>query len=202
MPAALGSPPAGPKPRPMHLGGFPEGRRSRASLPKAGRPEPSHSRPGAGARRGLHSPHLHGAASRQAVEAFETLHYHVLPRWLHHPTLHGGSLADHGRLGNRAHSRVRAGSTSRRSAPPPRDAGSRSEDECEEGAPSSSLSLQFVLRFQVSPSPSTPQRNKWAVKSSIPSPLASAARQKEGRVSSAHLRPACHPGPGATWDIR
>lgn len=41
---------------------------------------------------GFHPSHLHRAPSRQAVAAFETLHYHVLPRWLDHPALHGGSL--------------------------------------------------------------------------------------------------------------
>lgn len=90
-PAALGSQPAGPRPRPVHRGVFPEGGRSPASRSEEGDwGPPVAARPAE--LTALHSPHLHGAVSRQAVAAFETLHYHVLPGWLDHSALHGESL--------------------------------------------------------------------------------------------------------------
>lgn len=94
MPAALRSPPAlvtrtKATPRPCRR--FPRGSALSGEPPRGGQgrgppaaAQQSHS--------GLHPSHLHRAPSRQAVAAFETLHYHVLPRWLDHPALHGGSL--------------------------------------------------------------------------------------------------------------
>lgn len=135
---------------------FPRGRTLSGGSEEGDRGHPVAARPPGGARRGLHSPHLHGAASRQAVAAFETLHYHVLPGWLDHPTLHGGSLTTVARGTALTGASGRAYVTT--PGPAPGGAGNQWKEGCEED---SLLASSFVpsrfLSFGSKSPPSPPR---------------------------------------------